>query len=67
MKKNGKVLILILFTLATISTSLYAQITEVEKWSIRGDEYYKNRDYANAIKAYTQVIELRLKEEDDAQ
>lgn len=47
--------------------SLYAQTTDVEKWSIRGDEYYENRDYANAITAYTQVIDLRLKEEDEVE
>ena len=67
MKKNGKVVVLVFFILSTLSATLYAQITDVEKWSIRGDEYYENRDYANAIKAYTQVIDLRLKEEDEVQ
>lgn len=67
MKKNSKVVILVLFILGTLSASLYAQITDVEKWSIRGDEYYEDHDYVNAIKAYTQVIDLRLKEEDEAQ
>lgn len=67
MKKNGNVVVLAFFILSTISTTLYAQITDVEKWSIRGDEYYENQDYENAIKAYTQVIDLRLKEEDEVQ
>lgn len=42
---------------------LNAQTTEVEKWTIRGDEYYDAKDYQNAIKAYTQVINIRLEEE----
>ena len=67
MKKNGSIAMLVFFVLSTASTSLYAQTTEVEKWSIRGDEYYEKRDYPNAIKAYSQVIDLRLKEENQAQ
>ena len=43
---------------------LNAQTTEVEKWTIRGDEYYDAKDYQNAIKAYTQVINIRLEEEE---
>ena len=67
MKNNGSIVMLVFFVLSTVSTSLYAQTTEVEKWSIRGDEYYEKRDYTNAIKAYSQVIDLRLKEESEAQ
>ena len=39
---------------------LNAQTTEVEKWTIRGDEYYDAKDYQNAIKAYTQVEESNI-------
>jgi tetratricopeptide (TPR) repeat protein len=66
MKKNGIVMI-VLFVLSVVSTSLNAQTTEIEKWAIRGEEYYEKRDYINAINAYSQVIDLRLKEESEAQ
>lgn len=62
-----KKLMLILFALGSfIGTAVYAQPTEIEKWTIRGDEYYNSGDYTNAINAYTQVIEIRQKEEDVA-
>lgn len=59
-----KKLMTMLFALGFIVTSLlYAQTTEVEKWTIRGDEYFDAKDYKNAIDAYTKVIEIRLQEE----
>ena len=57
--------IILLCTVFFLSLNLLnAQTTEVEKWTIRGDEYYKEKDYQNAIKAYTQVINIRLEEEE---
>lgn len=53
--------------LVLLCSLCFAQTTEVERYSIKGDDYYENRDYVNAIKAYTQVIELRLQEENEAE
>lgn len=46
---------------------LAAQPTDVEKWLIKGNEYYDQKEYNKAIEAYTQVINIRLNEEKAAE
>lgn len=59
MKK--KILLFLLFSL--FISFLNAQTSEIEKYTIMGDEYYNEKNYENAIKAYTRVIDIRLAEE----
>ena len=45
------------------SSASQVKSEDVEKWYIRGTEYYEEKDFENAINAFTQVINIRLEEE----